>query len=136
MENADDKVDITCMPMYKDGSYDIVLCSHVLEHVVEDRKAISEIYRILKPDGFAIIMVPLALLLEEDLECDDYNTDDLRWKYYGQNDHVRMYSKPGFKNKLNNAGFKISEFDINYFGEETFNKCGIHHRSVLYIVNK
>ena len=136
MEGVDDKADVTDLAIYEDDRFDIILCSHVLEHVVEDRKAMSELYRVLKPTGFGLVMVPILLTLEEDLENSAWITEADRWKYYGQNDHVRMYSKRGFINKLEKAGFKVSQLNINYFGEGTFNKNGIHFRSVLYIVGK
>ncbi|GHU81641.1 SAM-dependent methyltransferase [Bacteroidia bacterium] len=136
MENVDDKVDITDMNIYEDNCFDMLLCSHVLEHIEEDRKAMSELYRVLKPSGFGIIMVPINLELKEDFENPAYKTEAERWKYFGQNDHVRLYSKSGFVNKLTKTGFKVNQYGIDYFGEETFERNGIHPRSVLYVVEK
>lgn len=136
MKEADDKADVTDMKIYKDEYFDIILCSHVLEHIKEDKKAIKEIYRILKPDGIAIIMVPILLTLTEDLEDEKYNTNELHWKYYGQNDHVRMYSKQGFLDKLMDTGFFIDQLGKDYFGKDIFNINGIHPRSILYVVRK
>jgi SAM-dependent methyltransferase len=136
MEGVDDKVDVTDMNIYRDNSFDIILCSHVLEHIEDDRKAISELYRILKPSGFAIIMVPILLSIHEDFENPSYKTEAERWKYFGQNDHVRIYSKNGFVNKLTQVGFKVNQLGIDYFGKEIFEKYGIHHRSILYVVEK
>ena len=136
MEGVDDKVDITDMNIYKDNSFDIILCSNVLEHIDNDRKAMSELFRILKPSGFGIVMVPINLCLKEDFENPEYKTEAERWKYYGQNDHVRYYSKDGFVNKLNQTGFKVSQLGIDFFGAEVFEKNGIHPRSILYVVEK
>jgi len=136
MEDVDDKMDITNMDLYESNMFDIILCSHVLEHIQEDKKAISEIYRVLKPNGFAIIMVPIILELESDLENPKWTSVEDRWRYYGQDDHVRIYSKPGFVNKLNDAGFKLQQLGVDYFGADVFSKNGIHHRSVLYVVEK
>lgn len=102
----------------------------MLEHVENDRKAMSELYRVLKKGGFGIIMVPILLTLEEDMENKKYNTEALRWKYFGQNDHVRMYSKKGFVAKLEEAGFKVNQLGVYYFGQDVFHKYGIHPRSV------
>jgi predicted SAM-dependent methyltransferase len=136
MEGVDDKADITDLNIYEDNRFDIILCSHVLEHIIDDRKAMTELFRVLKPNGFAIIMVPILMTLQEDLENPEWTREADRWKYYGQNDHVRMYSKGGFIKKLEQTGFKVIQHGIDYFEEETFKKHGIHSRSVLYIVEK
>jgi len=136
METADDKADITDLKIYNNNSFDIILCSHVLEHIVEDLKAIKEIYRILRPGGYAIIMVPILLSLKEDLYNPDWITERDRWKYYGQNDHVRMYSKEGFISKLVNSGFKMHLYGIDYFGEKIYQEFGINSRAVLYVAEK
>lgn len=136
MQNVDDKADITDMKIYADNSFDFVLCSHVLEHIEDDKKALSEIYRILKKGASAIIMAPILLTLENDFENPEYKTESERWKYFGQDDHVRMYSKSGFISKLEDSGFKVEQITIKNFSEEIFEKNGISKRSVLYVVNK
>ena len=68
--SVDDRVDISDMRIYPDDSIDILLCSHILEHVDDDRKAMREISRVLRPDGFTIVMVPLVHGVEETCEGD------------------------------------------------------------------
>ena len=136
MADADDKVDITDMRIYKDESFDAFICSHVLEHIEDDLKAMKELYRILNQGGWGIAMVPIDLALKEIYE--DYSIKDEagRWKHFGQHDHVRMYSKKGFIERLESVGFKVRQLDISFFGAEAFSKSGIHPRSILYVVNK
>jgi predicted SAM-dependent methyltransferase len=136
MKDVDYNVDITEMSIFEDNTFDFLLCSHVLEHVVEDRKALGELYRILKPGGKCILMVPILLSLSEDYENNSLKTEEERWKHFGQFDHVRMYSKPGFISKINHAGFKLEEFTAEQFKKSDFEKQGIHMRSVLYIATK
>jgi predicted SAM-dependent methyltransferase len=136
MPGVDDKADITNLNIYETGIFDIVLCSHVLEHIENDRKAISEIFRVMKPEGIAIVMVPILLTLSEDLENPDWKTESERWKFYGQNDHVRLYSKTGFVKKLQEAGFNVKQLGMDYFGSEAFYRNAINPRSVLYVVEK
>lgn len=135
-KNVDDNIDITEMKIYEDERFDFIICSHILEHVNQDEKAMSELYRVLNKNGKAIIMVPIMLSLSEDYENKEVITEMDRWKHFGQYDHVRMYSKQGFLEKLKKVGFKINQFDSLYFGPETFGICGIHQRSVLYVVEK
>jgi SAM-dependent methyltransferase len=53
------KMDITDIP-YPDESFEVIYCSHVLEHVPDDQKAMKEFYRVLKPGGWAILLVPIT----------------------------------------------------------------------------
>jgi SAM-dependent methyltransferase len=135
-DDVDDKVDIENMPIYKDDSVDIFLCSHVLEHVKDDRKAIAELYRILHPGGWGIVMVPIVLSLSDVHEDPTIESDADRWKYFGNPDHLRSYSKQGFIARLEEVGFKVNQFGVNYFGADVFERHGIHERSVLYVVTK
>jgi SAM-dependent methyltransferase len=134
--DVDDLVDISHMEIYAENSFDFFICSHILEHVNEDQLAIQELFRILKPCGEGIAMVPIMLTLDEDYENINVITSEQRWKHFGQDDHVRLYSKSGFRKKLSEAGFQVNEFDVKYFGMNKFNLHGIHQRSVLYVVKK
>ena len=78
---VDDRVDITDMRGYADNSIDVILCSHILEHVPEDRMAMREMYRTLHPDGVAVVMVPIIHGVEETQEDPSITSDDMRWKY-------------------------------------------------------
>jgi SAM-dependent methyltransferase len=136
MKNTDDNLDITDMHIYKEGQFDFFICSHVLEHVADDKKGIAELYRILKPGGKGIVMVPINMGLGATLEDPSCNDVAVRWKLYGQDDHIRMYAKNDFIGRLKLAGFKINQLDINYFGKDAFEKAAVFPTSVLYVVNK
>ena len=131
-----DKVDITDMSIYADQSFDIFLCSHVLEHVCEDRKAMQELYRILKADGFGIVLVPLVSNVDETHEDPAIDTPELRWKYYGLDDHVRQYGKRDFVDRLTSVGFKVDQLGIEHFGAAAFKEAGITDKSVLYVARR
>lgn len=136
LEGVDDKVDIQDMNIYADEYADFFICSHILEHVDDDKKAMREFYRILKPSGWGVLMVPIQLnidVIDEDPAIVDPGE---RWKHFGQDHHVRVYSKQGFVGRLKEAGFKVTELDQSFFGAESFRKSGIHSRSVLYVVTK
>lgn len=136
MDDVDDKVDIMNMDIYQDGQFDAILCSHVLEHVEDDRKAMAELYRVLDSDGFAIVVVPIDLMLETDFEDKNIVSEADRWRYFGQNDHVRAYSKRGFIAKLEETGFVVHQYDEKYFGAWEFRNKGVEPHSVLYVVTK
>jgi SAM-dependent methyltransferase len=133
LNNYDEIVDIQNMAKYQDGNFDAIICSHVLEHVEDDRKALSEIRRVLKKDGWALILSPICLSLKVVLEDPSVVNPHERWKYFGQDDHVRLYSKSGFKDRINQAGFSITELSIEHFGIEKFVSSGLNSRSILYV---
>ena len=85
-------VDITDIP-FADESMDVIICSHVLEHIPDELKALSELNRVLKKDGIAIVNAPIDENREETFEDAAYNTPELRLKYFGQDDHVRVYGR-------------------------------------------
>jgi len=131
--DVDEHVDLTAM-IYPDRSVDVLLCSHVLEHVSDDRKAMREIRRVLKPDGFAILLVPLIVGVEETHEDPSVDTLELRWKYFGMGDHVRQYGKRDFIKRLEGAGLNVDQVGMEYFGPEAFRRAGIADNSILYVV--
>ena len=58
ISDIDLQLDLTRMNL-PDASHDVVLATHVLEHIAEDRAALLEIRRILRPGGFAVLPVPI-----------------------------------------------------------------------------
>ena len=134
--NVDDTVDISDLQPYEDGRFDFFICSHILEHVRDDRKALRELYRILKPGGKGILMVPIILSISEIDEDPTVVEEGERWRRFGQNDHVRLYSKDGFLERVRDAGFIVQEYGSDFFGEKLFLRTGINRRSVLYVVEK
>ena len=99
------------------GKFDLILCYHVLEHIENDTDAMNELYRVLKKNGTALIQTPFRL--GEIFENFDFKTPQERLKYFGQEDHVRIYSVEGLVERLEKAGFKteIKRFEKNdYFG--------------------
>ncbi len=124
--NVMEKMDIKDI-QYPDNTFDFIYCSHVLEHVPDDRKAINELYRVLKPDGKAIISVPLYRSLDKTFEDPSLDTPKLRLKHYGQADHLRKYGLD-FIDRLEDAGFTIISDErkfIESMDEEDFNKYGL-----------
>jgi hypothetical protein len=81
-------------------------------------------------------MVPINLQLETTMEDPSCVDEGLRWKYFFQNDHVRMYSKKDFISRLSAAGFTVQQLGIDYFTKEVFEKNAICPTSVLYVVAK
>lgn len=89
---ADVHADIVGRLPFQDSTFDSVLCSHVLEHVHDDRAALEEIYRVLKPGGLAFFLVPISE--HPDTAYDPSITDPKeRARLYGQEDHVRVYGQ-------------------------------------------
>jgi SAM-dependent methyltransferase len=136
MEGVDDIVDISDMGRYSEGSFDVFVCSHVLEHVRDDRKALSELHRILRRGGVGVLMAPIFLSLAHVDEDPAALDEGERWCRFGQNDHVRAYSREGFLERVSNAGFRVDPLGIGHFGREVFLRHGITERSVLYAVSK
>jgi SAM-dependent methyltransferase len=99
------KIDVTCIP-YEENHFDVIICNHVLEHVYEDSVALSELFRVLNPSGFAILQTPYSVVLENSYQDPSINTDELRNNFYGQEDHVRVYGRDLFE-KIKEAGFKL-----------------------------
>lgn len=102
------KMDIHQMP-FKDNTFDVVLCNHVLEHVTDDIRAMSEIRRVLKPGGWAIMQIPFFAPVP-DVTFEDSGITDKREreKIFGQDDHVRKYGKD-YPKRIEMAGLKAVE---------------------------
>lgn len=106
---ADVKADICKLP-FEDQSFDVILCNHVLEHIPDDARAMSEMYRVMKPGGWGIFQVPQDLGRDTTFEDPNITDPRERARVFGQYDHVRVYGKDYFE-KLRKVGFKVDEVD-------------------------
>ncbi len=99
----------------EDEKFDLIVCYHILEHITEDQKAMSELYRVLKKGGTALIQTPF----KEGEMYEDYSitTDEDRLKHFGQDDHVRIYSVKGLESRLKNEGFQVT---VRTFSEDLY----------------
>ena len=102
---ADIKADICDLP-FLDNSYDFILCNHVLEHVIDDDKAMRELYRVLKKNGLGIFQVPIDYNRDTTFEDFSVTNKKERNKLFGQYDHVRIYGLDFF-DRLQKAGFSV-----------------------------
>ena len=107
---AEVKADICNLPFEKE-SFDLILCNHVLEHIVDDLKAMKEIYRVLKYGGRAILQVPIETNRLKSYEDLKITSPKERNKQFGQYDHVRIYGMDFFE-RLIKAGFRIEKIDL------------------------
>ena len=136
MPGVDDRVDLCDMPTYKTASVDLFICSHVLEHVPDDCQAMRELHRILKAGGRGVLLVPIIMGLPAIDEDPTVTRPADRWRRFGQDDHVRLYNKSGFVERLTEVGFSVTELGASHFGFEQFQTNGIEQKSVLYVVEK
>ncbi len=91
---------------YADASFDLVIANHVLEHIPDDRKAMREFYRVLKPGGQAIVQIPYSTTLPATLEDPSITDPAQRAQVFGQSDHVRLYGLNDYLERLRGAGFR------------------------------
>jgi SAM-dependent methyltransferase len=100
------RFDIQSAP-FRDQTFDVVICNHVLEHVPDDSVAMAEVHRVLKPGGWAMLQVPVALALHLTIEDPTATTDQQRIERFGQEDHVRLYSRGDYIKRLQTTGFEV-----------------------------
>ena len=106
---ADVKADICNLP-FKDNEFDYIFCNHVLEHIPDDTKAMSELFRVLAPNGIGIFQIPQDLSREVTFEDHIITDPKERAKIFGQYDHVRVYGRDYFE-KLRKNGFDVTAVD-------------------------
>ena len=135
MEGVTFKSDIQDMYMVEKETYDIILCSHILEHVEDDRKAMRELNRILKMEGVCVFLVPLVIGLQDTDEEFGLSAEE-NWMRFGQDDHTRLYGREDFLKRLIQAGFLVHVLNQDYFGEEAWDQAGLTDIHFLYAATK
>lgn len=104
---AAEHFDICAIP-YPADTFDVVLCSHVLEHVPDDRKAMSELFRVMKPGAWGLIEAPIQHTRTATFEDWSVTSETDRVRVFGQRDHVRIYGRD-YYDRLRSAGFSVEE---------------------------
>jgi predicted SAM-dependent methyltransferase len=135
-DNTVKKVDVTNIN-YTNDYFDFVICNHVLEHVEDYLLALREIIRVLKPGGIAILQTPYSKSLEANFEDKSLQTSHERVYYYGQEDHVRLFSEKQLLNDLKNVGFILDVIkNSDFFNEHECWYYGINAQEDLIKVIK
>lgn len=131
---ADVKADLTNLP-FEDNTFDVIFCNHVLEHIVEDKKAMSEMYRVLKKGGWGIFQVPLFQTKNTYEDFSITKATD-RKKHFGQYDHVRLYGID-FYDRLKSVGFETTNFAMTEtLSEEEIEKFAVEKGEFIPFVKK
>ena len=132
---VDVKADILDLP-FEDESFDVIFCNHVLEHIIDDKKAMSELYRVMKKGGWGILQVPMKNSLEKTYEDFTITDPKERQKHFGQYDHVRWYGMDYF-DRLKSVGFDAeANFYSQKFSDADIKKFGLNRNEILPIVRK
>lgn len=115
-----------------DAGYDVVMAHHVLEHVDEDRAAMRELYRLLKPGGVALLSVPINPSRRETYENPAITVPEQRSAHFGNEDHKRYYGLD-FADRLAEAGFRVETFRMPPADEVRY---GLLRDEWLYVATK
>lgn len=129
------RIDVTQIP-FEAGTFDLFICSHVMEHVADDRQAMREALRVLKEGGVAFLQVPYSPVLKEAREDPAVTEAADRLRLYGQEDHVRLYGTD-YAERLREAGFMVAVRGVvDLFGEEMARKNGLTLEESLFVCSK
>jgi SAM-dependent methyltransferase len=122
---SDYHFDVTAISL-QDNFADLIICYHILEHITDDKKAMSELYRVLKPGGTMFLQTPFSI--GDMVEDPAITSETERIKYFGQKDHVRLYNIEGISDRLRNAGFSVKTLR---FDDQTFNNAGFSVKEII-----
>lgn len=124
--------------LFEDSYFDFLFCSHVLEHIPDDHKAMTEFYRVLKKGAKAILQVPINYNTKDTAEDLTITDPETRQRLYGRHDHVRYYGYEDYQYRLENAGFKVQRVDyINEFNRNDRVKYGLpSYKDDIFICTK
>jgi len=134
-KNVAVKMDIRNI-QFEDNYFDVIICNHVLEHIDDDKKAMDELYRILKPRGFAILQVPISYVIPKTYENPKVITPEQREREFGQFNHVRLYGKD-YGERLTVSGFTLEKWNFSKsISKDEGKKFGLIENEDLFIVRK
>jgi SAM-dependent methyltransferase len=129
------RADLTNLP-WDANSFDLVICNHVLEHIPNDTKAISELYRVTKQKGLSILQVPIARKLRTTIEDPAVQCSIERERRFGQGDHCRIYGAD-YSDRLRAAGFDVEIFNpLTAWGSIVIDRLHLDPDERLFLARK
>ena len=132
---ADVHFDVHDIP-YEDHHFDIIMGNHLMEHVADDRKVMTEYFRVMKPGGWGIFQVPMDRGNQKTLEDPSITDPAERERLYWQRDHVRLYGLD-YADRYRDVGFEAEEIDLKaLFGADRHSRCALGPESHLHVVCK
>lgn len=127
--------DVQHIPL-PDSSFDAVFCNHLLEHVADDRAALGELRRILRPGGWGVALAPVDYGRATTFEDDSITDPDERTRLFGQYDHRRLYGRD-YADRLRSAGFEVEEIDYAArLTAEERRRHGLGTDDRIYVIRK
>jgi SAM-dependent methyltransferase len=132
---AMERLDVTDL-RHEDGSFDGIICNHVLEHVPDDARALSELHRVLAPGGWAMLQVPLDRSQERTHEDPSITDPEERRRVFWQHDHVRLYGRD-YRDRIAAAGFEVSvDRFVEELPPEELERLLLDREELIYLARK
>ncbi len=128
------KIDITRID-FPDEQFDVVICTHIMEHIPDDRLAMREVRRVLRKGGKAIFDVSIGAKLTATFEDPSKTTEEERSEAFGQYDHIRIYAEGDYMERLKSVGFAVDPAGPHETAED-IRKYGLNAREKIFIVSK
>jgi SAM-dependent methyltransferase len=132
--------DITYIP-FSDNSFDCIICYHILDQIPDDRQAMRELFRILKPGAGAILQEPIPRNQKETVESltitspDEENVDSSGY-VFGPGNHVRLYGQD-YKDRLEEVGFMVKvDGYVRELPDDLIEKYGLDKNEDVYFCSK
>ncbi len=132
---ADIHFDLHQIPL-EDNRFDVVFCNHVMEHVDDPIQCMSELFRVMKQGGWAIMQVPQDMSRETTYEDASITDPAEREKHFWQKDHVRLFGRD-YPHWVEKAGFAVDIYDPKkHFNDEVISRYRLIKEELLYIARK
>ncbi len=121
---------------FESNDFDVIICNHVMEHVADDKQCMRELYRVLRPGGWAIMQVPINHASVETLEDPTIISPEQRELHYWQKDHMRLYGTD-YADRLRSAGFKVTPNNfVGSLSDEKQHKYRLQKEELIYFLGK
>ncbi len=127
------RMDLPAAPLLSE-TFDAILCIHVLEHIQQDRQAMRELYRVLKPGGWAGISTPIRLD-QKTFEDPSITSPEARQRAFGETVHVRYYGYD-LKDRLEEAGFCVSFYPGKDVDPQSKQMYGLRDDENIFLCTK